>query len=305
MGLITQTRGGSRVVDDVVNVLNALGCISQKERDSSPIQAATHAHFYETLRSLVDQWIDAGRWIDGGMKESDGWLVMSQAEMKEAKDIQDDTGEYPVERRIRWASPKYPETIVECMVLFWSEHRPIMTMGLDGRSEILSEAGRGQKIGTHKESLRDRAMYQFRLLLDSRDRYLISRCEADECGKYFKRQRAPREGIAAQHGIYCGQHRYLGRVRSTEGTRDRRRKRLAEMVAAFHLDWEPKKGDKAEWVVNQMQRELRGLGRRKPPKWFRYYENFSKRWLTDNAEAVEEAIEAELKRRKDGTQKAR
>ena len=296
MGLITQTGRASSTLDDVVNVLNALSCISQEERDSNPIQAATHNHFYETLRRLVDQWIDAGKWIDGGMKNSDGRLVMRQAEMREAKDTQADTGEYPVELRVRWASPKYPEPIWQYMILFWSQNRPVITIGLDGRSKILSEPGVGQKPRSQEESLHDRAMHQFQLLLDSPERYLVSRC--DECGEYFKRRRAPREGVKVQHGVYCEKHKYMGRVRSTEGTRATRRKHLADMVAAFHLDWEPKKGDKTEWLVYQMQRELRGLGRRKRLTWFRYYENFSKRWLTDNRAAVEEAIEAELKRRR-------
>jgi hypothetical protein len=221
-------------------------------------RSAAIVEFKNTLRGLVDQWIDSGR--------------VNQAV----------TGDNPSERSIVWHSNIYPTAIFETLVKFWERNSPRVVVELNG-SWTLAVGPKPESAQTQDtlHAARENAIFEFARLLDSLSPERLFRCDA--CGVYFVRARAPRKDTPIYHGTFCAKCKHRGGVKRVE---DRRKQRTAEKIgwaADAWAKWTPshRHGKRPEWIVAHMNAKLSAD------------ENITINWVTRH----QKEIEAEVERR--------
>jgi hypothetical protein len=135
----------------------------------------------------------------------------------------------------------------------------------------------------------DTALALFLQILDSEARTQLFRCEG--CQTYFMRARAPKRDIPIYRGSWCTECKNKGGAKRTRDSRDDRKKDMVGWAADAWLSWKSnRRQGHTEWIVEQVNKRL-------PPG--RDY--IARNWVTRH----KSDIEAEVERRKNGTQKTR
>jgi hypothetical protein len=228
--------------------------------DSEPKKkrAAAIRQFLDTLGDLVDQWIDSGK-HEGDASIEEVW-----------------------QRNIRWRSTDYPEPIITTLMAYRNKNHPQVVIDGDGRFSIFF----APTVTKQTDALvraRERAIFQFVMLLDSPTREHLSRC--DKCRAYFVRARAPRKDMPIKRGIFCKNCKGLGGARRTAASREQRRKQMVGWASEYWLKWNHRHGKKAKWIAQQINWRLE--------KHYRIHDPITGKWVTQN----EKSIEAEVERR--------
>ncbi len=201
------------------------------ETDKALIEQAASARL-STLGSLVDQWIESGKNVDGSGADS------------------------PWARNIDWTGESYSTALSV----------PLSKAIEGGKAQIqLLKEGR-LMVSTHllyyKHTdpllrARELGIGDFISLLEVPTRERLSRC--DECKKYFVNARAPKKDALILHGTFCGGCKGKGGAIRTVGTRKRRNNRLVMLAAQLWPKWKPshRSGTQSIWVANQVNKLLR------------------------------------------------
>jgi hypothetical protein len=252
-GLDYAASAGSAAEAYVAQALNEIGPELAARRGSK--RAAAVLEFDNTLRSLVDQWIQSGR--DSGVDE-------------------------PYKRDICWYSPRYPEPIFRTLTVFWERNPPTVIVGRDGRSAVKRKPPSLNPRYLSREAHKT-AIHCFQQLLDSPARYLLSRC--DGCGTYFVRRRAPRKDMPIKRGTFCKNCKGLGGARRTVATREQRKKEVIGWAADYWPKWAQTRlhARQSEWIAQQVNRELA------KHRWI--HDPVTGKWVTQNKKSIEAEVE--------------
>lgn len=215
-------------------------------------RGAAISEFLDTLRSLVDQWIDSGK------REGDASI------------------EEPWKRDVRWRSAEYPEPIITALTAYQKMSRQQILIGEDGRFDIFVTS---QK---HRDSIleaRKVAIENFMGLLESPTRERLSRCDA--CRTYFVRARAPKKDTPIFRGTFCPHCKGKASVRRMNATRENRAKHMVELAAEWWPKWKPthRHGKQSEWVAGKMNK---GLGT---------HQQITGKWVTQHGSEIEAEAE--------------
>jgi hypothetical protein len=229
----------------------------------SEMKPAERFALVNTLRELVDQWIDSGK--SDGIEEA--WR-----------------------RNIKWQPPTSRKPIAETLSDYRRRNPPQAETGDDGRFEILMLPD--SRASTEPlERARDMAIYYFVCLLDldSPMRERLSRC--DGCGAYFVRVKAPKKGAPIYHGTFCEKCKHKGGARRTVDSRSRQTKEKIGWAADCWTNWTKRKGLRSAWIAEQVNRRVV----RHPISWG----TITGKWVTRH----QKEIEAEVERRNNATRK--
>jgi hypothetical protein len=204
---------------------------------TSEEQGATFAEFRQSLKGLVDQWIDSGR-----------------------VDYQT-CGESPHDRKLSW-------TVKETLRLFWERNSLRAEYGRDGRLTVRVDPRRGgfMRLQDGLSRAADYGITWFARLLESKSPERLFRCDGDKCGIYFVRVNAPRKGVAIKHGVFCQKCTNKGGARRTFDARDNLQKRMIGAAADWWPEWKPtrRNGKRSVWVVEKVNEQC---GTNKKGKW--------------------------------------
>jgi hypothetical protein len=259
----------STAVHRVVSLLNGAWPWSDGLFKSNP-ELRKHAQkaFTESLRSLVNQWIDSGKDIDGV--------------------------ETPTKRSVSKTPPGYKRSLRD-ILRDWYDRRAPGTDVDDRTGEdviIIREPSPSERIALMDEDwpagrlmadAYEMAIYWLHKLLNSAGSYRVARCQNAECrSPYYVRERMRREPI--KRGTYCQNCANVGSITRVQASRERRREALINSAADVWDGYKPSRQypRKSDWVALQVTKrtdwDIRG------------------KWVTQN----QQVIEAEVERRKHG-----
>ena len=210
-----------------------------------PPDAITRANaiFLETLRKLVDQWIDSGL-DEYGM-------------------------ETPSARYVREVPKGYKQSLFDILLGWLSRNMPKPAMMNDGRIGI--QETRPYPHGIDAETYaRETAIYFLKELLDATDRDRFSRCNNSECRTYFLRKRIHKGTI--KRGSYCGKCQLIGGAERTRISRQRRKDEQLRAAAEAWKSWNrtSRYPRQHEWVVAHVNRQ------------FKNWQPIKAKWVTQN-----------------------
>jgi len=158
---------------------------------------AVIAEMLGLLKTLVDQWIESG------------------------KNIRDANVENPWERSIAWTSPLRPNPISTVLLLYAESNPRVASIDSNSRMRIdilpIPFDAKYPLIWA-----RDRAIYEFVMLLDSPMRERLFRCDA--CATYYVRAKAPRKDRPIKRGTFCKKCRNKGGIRRMADRRNQQKK---------------------------------------------------------------------------------
>lgn len=217
------------------------------------LKPAARSEFVNTLRGLVDQWIDSGK--SDGIEEA--W-----------------------KRNIKWQPPTSLKPIAETLSDYRDRNPPQAVTGDDGRFEIWMVPASLASTEPLRRA-RDLAIYQFVALLDYPGRERISRC--DKCGKYFARVRAPKKDMPIKNGTFCENCKGGGGARRTLSTRIRRSSQMIAWAAECWPKWTERRGLRSEWIAEKVNRQVE----RQPITWATITGN----WVTRHQTEIETEVE--------------
>ena len=234
------------------------------------------------LRFLVDKWIDSGRSGDEESPwERQPWHEPLQDYMERnppklyiTKDgLSLFVGSPPIEHNGRKTFSWLAEYVKQNLTLVPKKRYPDAQF----RKALHAAA--------------DPASALYLQLLDSPISDRLLRC--DGCRSYFVRSRAPKKGVPIYRGSWCARCKGKGGARRTNKSRENRTKKMVEFAADAWMQWRPDRhhGECAQWVAQQMNDRM-------PEEWERLKKT---NWVTRH----KSEIDAEVERRKHGTQKTR
>lgn len=179
--------------------------------------------FRDTLRMLVDQWIDSGK--SGGTERP--WGRSAPVEPLNAL----------VTRHPMFLEYRHP--IAKPNDLRFSMFPLILQLGED----LIMAA-------------QDVAGYLFIELLRSPESSRLSRC--DSCGKYFVRARKPKLYTVINRGSFCQKHLGQGGYARVKASRDNRKNLLIELAVEYWPQWKPthRHGNRSLWIANRVNQRL-------------------------------------------------
>lgn len=211
----------------------------------------------ETMRQAADMWIDSGKSEEYPDRDS------------------------PTERKVDVILPGKDYSLYDKMKvgLFWNLPR-FMDMNKDGTLRVTGsvpslDLSSNPHIGLNAqlEDFGERfALYEFSLLLNSKDSRRIARC--DECKSYFAYERSRLRTV--KRGVFCPKHKVVG---GTKRKQESRKTRFDSAAQAW-IEWEAKRrhlGQK-QWVAAEVNK--------------RHGTNYGVRWISQNLTKIQERVEA-------------
>lgn len=189
---------------------------------------ASYTWFRGALRALVEQWIASGKFGDGD-------------------------GENPSARSAVWTSEEYSAPLIESLREFWSRHlwRAWVDPTTGIQSLRLELGGRSDRPGPEIRA-RDYGIMWFARLLVSESPERLSQCRW--CGRFFVRQRKPKEGADIVHGPACGRCAGKTHKERTNKSRERTKGRRFQIAVDAWASWDPAQanrvGDREVWVLS-------------------------------------------------------
>ncbi len=221
------------------------------------------ALFAETVRALVDQWIDSG---------------------KNAEGI-----ESPLSRNVNTVPPGYTQPLFDVLYAWLNRGNwPSFSLMRSGKIAINSEPPHLQiadkrglaKYREPEEYANDCAFFYFKELLDTPGAHRVGRCNNPDCRRYYIRRRLRKAEI--KRGAYCGQCTGVGSVARTKISRETAKQRLVSLAADYWDAWTQtrRNPERADWVAKQVSK--------------RSTVSITGKWAIRNLKA----IEIELERRK-------
>jgi len=208
----------------------------------------------EAMRQVADMWIDSGK----------------SAEHPDSDD--------PTTRTVDVILPRRDYSLYDRMRvgLFWNLPR-YLDMNRDGtrritgsvpRIDLSSNAGLSSQLEDFGERF---ALYEFSLLLDSKDSRRIARC--DKCRSYFAYERTRLRTV--KRGVFCSEHKVVG---GTKRKQESRKTRFDSAAQAW-IQWEAKRrrlGQK-RWIADEVNK--------------RHGTSYGVRWVTQNLAEIQNRVE--------------
>lgn len=217
--------------------------------------------FTDTLRALVDQWIDSGKAKNGI--------------------------ERPLARDISKAPPA-GESLFDILHAWLGRNMPTLALQRNGKIAISSNfpivwaiPSKAMKYDDPRDYAKECAIFYLKELLDTPGAHRVSLCKNPECSNpYYLRRRVPRKA-EIKRGTYCSNCAGVGSVGRTRISREARKQKLVNLAAEFWDKWKPERryGRRADWVATRMNSRSDSA--------------VTGKWVNQNLEA----IELELKRR--------
>lgn len=203
------------------------------------------AEHSETLRTLIDEWIDSGIQTDG-------------SEQPRSRHLSDEsTVEYVEAGEIITAVAK-PKSRIRRMVNDYQKRYPMFVQLQDGGGTLPVFAAEGDdelKADKQPPMPGREVVSLFIQFYDSPWLFRLMRCAKSKCRTY-QLVNAPRKSYL--HGWYCaGCSKTAAATRSTSKARTNERERKLQACAVAWAKGEPKHADRRAWVVEQANNHLR------------------------------------------------
>jgi hypothetical protein len=212
------------------------------------------------LELLIDQWVDSGQCTDGT------------------------TCHNPMDRAVGTTPPGYQQSLFELLRPTWSRIRPHFGLCGDGTIAVLDSPPSPDE-NDPKFSAHEMAAWLLTKLLQSGRERSLARCANPTCRRYFEYDRVQKRVI--KQGTFCRDCKSEGSLIRIRASRNKRNMLLVKLAAEFWQGWRPRYGkSRSAWVVQKMNARLSATQQL----------GTNGKWVTQN----EEAINAEVKRRRDG-----
>lgn len=230
--------------------------VGPAETNEALIEQAASA-FLSTLGSLVDQWIESGKRLDGSGADS------------------------PWNRNTSWTGNGYPTSLSVTLLKAKEGGVPQVQLLEEGRFIVAIHP----LYYKHTDPLlraRELGIGDFILLMDAPSRERLSKC--DQCKKYFVHARTPKKDALIYYGTFCRDCKGKGGARRTVGTRERRNKRLITLAAHVCRKLKPSQRSDTQSirVANQVNKRLR-----------QGEQPVTGKWVTQNRRKIQAEIERE------------
>jgi hypothetical protein len=249
--------GSASVVAQVVRLLNGdwpWGFTSEWMRQLTPTRRKRlHMAFTDSLRRLVNQWIDSGK----------------DPERRK---------ETPRRRNVCGLPTGYTTPLSDALLTWYRRNAPEIDILPSGQTSIIMHCPTGEPSGRYAQ---ESAVYWLKELLNSPpDCYRLARCDNPKCqAAYYLRKRV-RE-VEVTQGTYCRSCSGVGSIARMKASRDQRKQHLVNLAADVWEGFRPTANHpkRSDWVAAQMNKDLE-LDKRKQGKW-----------VTQNQRAIEVELE--------------
>jgi hypothetical protein len=215
------------------------------------LAAEANKRFVETLRNLIDQWLDSGR-------------SRTHGELWEA----------PLERNLGIGTDR--DGLWDVLRFWIAQDR--FRLSFSNSGEIEMELPCREDTGDEIADAKNDAIRHCAKLLQSRLRYRIAKCSKPQCGRYFYYDRMPKGVLKC--GTLCPDHRSHGGTIRKYKQRKVRRERLLTLAAEAWRKCKWNHADNYRWIANQVNKHLRPNEQR-----------ITKRFITENDETVKSLAE--------------
>jgi len=203
-----------------------------KSYDSSELRSAD-AVFCETLRALVDRWIDSG--------------------------IDERGVERPSSRNLEGVPTGHTQPLIQILEGWLSRHAPKPWLNRNGTIEVREEPPSYHGLTTVAYA-REMAIYYFKELLAIPSPSRVGRCANPRCtARYFVRKRERTREIT--RGAYCGECQLKGGAERTRLSRKSKKCDQLRIAADAWVMWKPshryRYGKQSQWVAAQVNKACR------------------------------------------------